>query len=64
MQKDLTSLSLECPSQTLLIRSPFSQASALALDNGLNESQHTELGNGSAALTVFINHSLNLLSGC
>lgn len=64
MQRDLTSPSLERPSQTLLIRSPFSQASAPAVDNGLNESQHTKLGNGSAAHTVFINHSLNLLSGC
>lgn len=64
MQGDLTNLSLEHPSQTLLIRSPFSEASALALDNGLNESQPIELGNGSAAHTVFINHGLQLLSGC
>lgn len=54
---DLSNPSLERPSQTLLIRSPFTRASGLAGDNGLNESQHIGLGNGSAALTVFINHS-------
>lgn len=51
--------SLARPSQTVLLSAVRSHRPG---DNCLNESQRSGLGNGSAALTAFINHSRDLLS--